>query len=465
MRCDKLLRWVPLTLAIVFWASTVSAAIRLPAIIGDNMVLQRGMPVPIWGWAEKGEEVTVSVAGQTVQAKAGDDGRWKVVLQKLESDAPVEMVIKGSTDTLTVKNVLIGEVWVGSGQSNMNMTVGNSNNAPEEIANANYPKIRLFQVGMVKAPSPQNNCNGQWVECSPKTVPGFSAAAYFFGRQLQKDLNVPVGMIQTAWGGTAAELWTSRKTLEANPATKSLAGQGESSLLYNAMVAPLIPYAIRGAIWYQGESNASRAYQYRTLFPAMIANWRQDWGQGDFPFGFVQLAPYRYNKSNPLNWAELCEAQRMTLDLVPNTGMAVTTDIGDVKDIHPKNKQEVGRRLALWALAKVYGRDVAYSGPIYKSMKVEGNKIRLDFDYIGGCLKSADGQPLSEFTIAGEDQKFVPAVAEIDGSSIVVHADAVANPVAVRFAWRDDTQPNLVNQEGLPASPFRTDAWKGVTEK
>ena len=231
------------------------------------------------------------------------------------------------------------------------------------------------------------------------------------------------------------------------------------------MIAPLIPYAIRGAIWYQGESNIGRAYQYRTLFPAMIANWRADWGQGDFPFGFVQLAPYPLWTSNPACCAELREAQLMTLKSMPNTGMAVTMDIGNVKDIHPKNKQDVGRRLALWALAKVYGRELVYSGPIYKSMAVEGDKIRLQFDHVGGGLTASDGKPLVEFTIAGADQKFVPAVAQIDGNAIVVHSDQVAQPAAVRYAWRDEATPNLANKEGLPASPFRTDAWKGVTEK
>jgi sialate O-acetylesterase len=275
---------------------------------------------------------------------------------------------------------------------------------------------------------------------------------------------VPIGLIHTSWGGTPAELWASRKALESNPALKSLA-HGESSCLYNAMIAPLIPFAIRGAIWYQGESNAGRALQYRTLFPAMIANWRADWGQGDFPFGFVQIAPYRYGGSHPENCPELQEAQLLTLKSTPNVGMAVTMDIGDVNDIHPTNKQEVGRRLALWAMAKVYGQqNLVYSGPIYKSMAVEGNKIRLTFDHVGGGLKTLDGKPLSDFTIAGANKIFFPAAAAIDGNSLVVSNARIAQPVAVRFAWHDDATPNFINAEGLPASPFRTDAWKGVTE-
>ncbi len=455
---------------LVGFAAMAEAAAKLPAIIGDNMVLQRDMPLPIWGWADKGEEVTVSIAGQTKTTKADDNGRWKVVLDKLDVGQPLEMTVKGSSgNTITIKNVLVGEVWVCSGQSNMEMGIGMCNKAKEEIAAANYPEVRLFMVPNVKANEPADDVNAAWNACTPQSVAadgwgGFSAAAYYFGRQLHKELGVPVGLIDTSWGGTPAEFWTSRKALEANAALKPLA-QGESSSLYNGMVAPLIPYAIRGAIWYQGESNLAGAYLYRTLFPAMIANWRADWRQGDFPFLFVQLAPFRYNGQNQANWAELCEAQRMTLDALPNTGMAVTTDIGNVTDIHPTNKQEVGRRLALWALAKTYGRsDLVYSGPIYKSMTVEGDKVRLRFDHVGGGLKSSDGKPLVDFTIAGADQKFVPAVAEIDNDSVVVHADAVAQPVAVRYAWRDDTQPNLANQEGLPASPFRTDAWKGVTQ-
>jgi sialate O-acetylesterase len=353
----------------------------------------------------------------------------------------------------------------------MEMGIGAANDAAKEIAAAKYPRIRLFTVEKIKAAQPATDVKGKWAPCSPQTVAangwgGFSAAAYFFGRQLHKDLKMPVGLIHSSWGGTPAEFWTSRKVLEANPALKPLA-QGESSCLYHGMITPLTPYAIRGAIWYQGESNVPHAHQYRTLFPAMIANWRADWGQGDFPFGFVQIAPFKYHndwKIDPACCAELWEAQLLTLKSVPNTGMAVTTDITDLGDIHPKNKQEVGRRLALWALAKVYGKKLVYSGPIYYSMAVEGDKIRLQFDHRGSGLIARDGKPLTDFKIAEADQKFVPAVATIDGDSIVVRSDRVATPAAVRFAWRDDATPNLANKEGLPASPFRTDSWKGVTE-
>jgi sialate O-acetylesterase len=471
MRCRTLLRVLLCCAFVALATATVSAAVKLPALIADNMVLQRGQPIPIWGWADKGEDVSVTLGKQELAAKADDNGRWKVTFDKLDVGRPLEMTVKGSSgNTITVKNIAVGEVWICSGQSNMEMGVGMCNNAQQEIAAAKYPQIRLFKVTKEKAAQPAVDVKGRWEPCSPQAVAadgwgGFSAAAYFFGRHLHKQLKVPVALIDTCWGGTPAEFWTSRKALEANPALKPLA-QGESSCLYNGMIAPLIPYAIRGAIWYQGESNVAAAHRYRTLFPAMIANWRADWGQGDFPFGFVQIAPFNYHNggADPRACAELWEAQRMTLDAAPNTGMAVTTDITDLNDIHPKNKQEVGRRLALWALAKVYGRKLVYSGPMYKSMAVEDGKIRLQFDHCGGGLAARDGKPLSDFTIAGSDQKFVPAVATIDGDSIVVSSDKVASPVAVRFAWRDDATPNFANKEGLPASPFRTDSWKGVTE-
>jgi sialate O-acetylesterase len=476
MRFKTLVRALMGCVLVVLAVTAAQAAVNLPSLIGDNMVLQRDQPVPIWGWADKGEEVTVTVAGQKHVTKAGDNCRWKVTLDKLALGQPLEMTVAGSSgNKITLKNILVGEVWICSGQSNMELAVGSCKDAAKEIAAAKYPQIRLFTVAKEKAAKPAVDVKGNWAPCSPQTIGGFSAAAYFFGRQLQRELKVPIGLIHTSWGGTPAEFWTSRKALEANSVLKPLA-QGEASCLYNGMIAPLIPYAIRGAIWYQGEANVGTAYRYRTLFPAMIANWRADWGQGDFPFGFVQIAPFGYTVwgMDPRCCAELWEAQRMTLDASPNTGMAVTVDIADVEGIHPKNnnfegihpknKQEVGRRLALWALAKVYGRKLVYSGPIYKSMTIEGDTIRLAFDHRGGGLTTRDGKLLTDFTIAGADQQFVPAVATIDGDSIVVHSDKVAKPEAVRYAWREDATPNLANKEGLPASPFRTDHWKGVTE-
>ena len=466
----KLVQVASIVSVLALLNSSLSAAVKLPALIGDHMVLQQGKPVPIWGWADKGEEVTVTVDNQKQTTKAGDNGCWKVTLKKMKPGKPLEMTIKGSSgNSITLKNILVGEVWVCSGQSNMEMGIGMCNDAQQEIAAANYPEIRLFLVTKAKAEQPATDVQATWAPCSPQSVAaggwgGFSAAAYYFGREINKELKVPIGLIDTAWGGTPAEFWTSRKALEANPVLKPLA-QGEASCLYNGQLAPLIPYAIQGAIWYQGESNLQRAFEYRTLFPAMIANWRADWGQGDFPFGFVQLAPYRYNDQDPANFAELCEAQFMTLKKVPNTGMAVTLDIGDVKDIHPRNKQDVGKRLALWALAQVYHKKLVYSGPIYKSMTARGKQIKLQFDHCGGGLSTSDGKPPADFTIAGADQKFLPAKAEISGNTIIVSNDEIAAPVAVRYAWYDTAQPNLINKEKLPASSFRTDIWKGVTEK
>jgi sialate O-acetylesterase len=442
----------------------------------DNMVLQRDMPVPVWGWADPGEEVTVSMAGQTHTTNADDAGSWKVVLKPLTVGKPLEMTVRDAAGrTIIVKDIRVGEVWVCSGQSNMTMGVSLCKDAEKEIAAADYPDIRLFMVPNVKSPQPTRALGGAWKPCSPTTIAeggwgGFSAAAYYFGRTVHKELGVPIGLISSSWGGSFAEHWTRHETLVNNPALKSLA-QGDASTMYNGMIAPLMPFAIRGVIWYQGEANTWHAFQYRTLFPSLIANWRADWGQGDFPFLFVQLPGldsfhYRDEQANPGNWPELREAQRKTLDVSPNTGMIVTTDlVDDLMDIHPKNKQEVGRRLALWALADVYSRKgIVFSGPFYRQMTVEGDSIRLSFDHVGSGLVSSDGKPLTEFTIAGEDGKFVPATAVIERETILVHSNQVAKPVAVRFAWRDVTQPNLANKEGLPACPFRTDAFKGVTE-
>jgi len=490
------------------------ADVRLPAVISDNMVLQRGRKVPVWGWADPGEEVMVSVSWHSMKwvVTADKDGRWEFAMNSPKVGMQYEMTVSGK-NTITIENILVGEVWICSGQSNMAMAVRSSGNAEWEIAAANYPKIRLFTVGRKVADQPQPDCEGGWTSCSPETVPDFSAVAYYFGRELHKKLDVPVGLIHTSWGGTPAEAWTRREILEKDvdfaPILRRYAdavarypqakteyeqkvaewrravekaktekktpprqprpplGPGHPhtpSGLYNAMIAPLIPYGIQGAIWYQGESNASRAYQYRKLFPAMIKNWRSDWSQGDFPFLFVQLPNFKAVNPQPSesDWAELREAQLMTLAL-PNTGMAVIIDIGQADDIHPKNKRDVGKRLALWALAESYGEELVCSGPIYKSMKAEGDKIVLQFDHVGGGLVARAGGALKGFAIAGADRKFVWAGARIDGNTVVVSSDQVSEPAAVRYAWADNPVCNLYNKEGLPASPFRTDDWPGIT--
>lgn len=465
-------RLVMVLMMVLAWCSqAVLADVRLPSIFGNHMVLQQNADVAVWGWADAGEEVTVELGESQAVTEAGADGKWSVRLAAGAAGGPHQLTVRGK-NTITLDDVLLGDVWVGSGQSNMQWSVAQSDNPQEEIAAANYPEIRLFTVARSIAQEPQDDCQGEWVVCSPETIAGFSAVLYYFGRHLHQEVNIPMGLINTSWGGTIVEAWTSRETLESDPDYQPILERSavfrtdtpnQASVLYNGMVHPIIPFSIRGVTWYQGESNVSRAVQYQKLFPAMIADWRQHWGQGDFPFYFVQLAPYRYRNLDPRMCAELWEAQRLTLQ-VPNTGMAVTMDIGNIEDIHPKNKQDVGRRLALWALAKDYGQeDLVYSGPLYDAMEVEENQIRLRFTHVGSGLASMDGGPLSHFTIAGSDGQFVPAEAVIDGETVVVSSEAISQPVAVRFAWRDDAEPNFANQEGLPASPFRTDEFPLLT--
>ena len=641
------------------------ADVSVPAIIGDNMVLQAGMRVRIWGKASPGEKVTVSLDSKSAPAKTDQQGRWEVFIGPLKTGGPFELQIKGA-NTLTFKNVLVGEVWVCSGQSNMEWPLVNAKGGAQEVAQANYPKIRLFTVQKNTASSPLDDVKGHWVITTPDQVGQFSAVGYFFGRELFQQLKVPIGLIHTSWGGTPAESWTSYAALSASPELKPIvdryeeglkslperqadyerlmaqweqtnlyadpgnkgealgyanpsldttdwkemnlpqyfetvgldidgavwfrkeiqvspswngkdlvlnltpiddydttyfngvrvggmgketpdsyskprrykipgtlvhagrnviavrvfdsagnggfAGAGPMSLtpvgakdseaiplegvwqykvevafapkhpdwgsrpqapgpnnqnspsvLYNAMLAPLTPYAIRGAIWYQGESNAGRAYQYRTLFPVMIRDWRRAWGEGDFPFYYVQLANYQAAKPEPgeSDWAELREAQTLTLR-EPHTGMAVIIDIGDPNDIHPRDKLDVGHRLALWALAQSYHQELEYSGPLYDSFSIEGDKVRIRFRHATG-LKTSDGQPPKSFAIAGPDQTFYWAEARLDGESIVVSSPIVSKPIAVRYAWADNPTVNLYNGANLPASPFRTDSWKGVT--
>ncbi len=635
--------------------------VLLNPLFTENMVLQQKQDIPIWGTAQPGGEVLVIFNEQQKKAIVDKDGNWKVNLSPVPAGGPYELVVSGS-ETQTIKNVLVGEVWICSGQSNMEMAVdaewGKIDNSKEEVANANYPNIRLFMVDKVMANEPLKDFTSSgWKECSPKTISEFSAVAYLFGRKLHNDLNVPVGLIDTAWGGTVVEAWTSANSLKninefvdeidalkllqhemkeskitynkpqqkwidevneklndagilakgynkygydskewktldvpktwenqdiifdgvmwvkkditipkdwqgedltlnlgpindfditwfngklvgsmpsvgmfrtynipkellkegkneitvlildignsggiygepetisigySEEATISLVGkwkyktekfnplilshppnwpgvsqQNRPTVLYNGMIEPLLPYGIRGAIWYQGESNADRAMQYRKLFKTLINDWREVWGQGDFPFLFVQLANFMPVQSEPSDepWAHLREAQTMALEL-PNTGMAVTIDIGDARDIHPTNKQDVGKRLALNALAKVYGQDIPYSGPMYKAMKIEGSKIRIQFTHTNKGLKINGSNQLKGFAIAGADKKFVWAKAKIEGDKVVVWNTKVKNPVAVRYAWANNPICNLYNGVELPASPFRTDDWKGIT--
>jgi len=505
-RCCVFAAWVTaMTLLIV---APARAEVKLPRVIGNNMVLQRGIELPIWGWAEPGEEVTVKLGEAEVKAAADAEGKWMVKLPAMEAGGPHEMTVTGK-NTVRVKNILVGEVWVCSGQSNMEWGLRGAETGAKEAAAANYPSIRLLQVQKRPSGVPLDDvASPGWRVCSPKTAGGFSAVGYFFGRDLHKSLDVPVGLINTSWSGTRIEPWIPPEGYAAVPkleglvkhivnanvryrkavagsldgleawipaarealkigkpiptmppvATHPLANHYQATGLYNGMVHGLVPFGIRGAIWYQGESNRGEGMMYYEKMKALIGGWRKVWAQGDFPFLYVQLAPYRYG-GNPVALAKIWEAQVAALE-IPNTGMAVTVDIGNVVDIHPRNKRDVGGRLALWALAKTYGKEgIVYSGPLYKGMEVGLGEITVTFDHVGGGLVARDGKALTRFEIAGEDRKFVPATATIDGKTIVVASKDVAEPVAVRFAWHQEAEPNLMNKEGLPASPFRTDDW------
>ena len=649
------------------FTTVAHAEMRVPSVIGDNMVLQQGTKLRIWGTTAPGEHVTVTFAATTSNTTANQQGHWQTFIGPFKAGGPFALTITGSS-TLTFKNVLVGEVWVCSGQSNMEWPLVKAKGGAEAVAQATYPEIRLFTVQKKTSISPLDDVQGHWVITTPEQAAQFSAVGYFFGRELYQRLNVPIGLIHTSWGGTPAEAWTSHDALDALPALKPVleryakglqdlprlqqeferalaeweqtnvyqdpgnkgetmgyaglslevaewqkmnlpelwetaglnidgavwfrkevdvpeawagrdlvlslgpiddsdvsyfngtrvgatgnetpdsylvprrykvfgplvragrnviavrvfdraggggfgavpgqmslalasAGNGAVSLdglwsykeelalepkkpdystrpeappgphnqnspsvLYNAMIAPLTPYAIRGAIWYQGESNAGRAYQYRTLFPAMIRNWRSAWGEGAFPFYFVQLANWMPGKADPgeSEWAELREAQTMTLR-EPHTGMAVTIDIGEANDIHPRNKLDVGKRLAFWALAKTYNQRVEPSGPLYDSYSVNGDKVRVRFKHVRFGLKTSDDGPPKGFAVAGTDRKFFWADARIDGDTIVLWSNAVAQPVAFRYAWADNPACNLYNKADLPASPFRSDDWPGVT--
>lgn len=645
-------RILGLFLIIVMTYGSTLGAIRLPRIIGSGMVLQQKQAVPIWGWASPRERITIEFNGQLIKTRAGKDGKWRIELTPMEAGGPYAMTLSGK-NTLTLNDILIGEVWICSGQSNMQWTVSSSNDAEQEIAAADYPHIRLFSVERQIQLVPTDDLDkGEWQTCTPATIPDFSAVAYFFGRDLQDNLQVPIGLIHTSWGGTNVETWISGPTItqiegfeqstegltvEAMQAMKAeqaarfqkilsefgdseggiengkaiwaapgldesdwktmdvpglwetkgldgidgviwfrktialsesaantsgmihlgpiddneitwinghqvgftnayneprnyavsadhlqpgknvitirvedtggggglygsademkltlgnieipLAGNwkyrispvglelnssgmgpnDKPTLLFNGMINPLIPYAFQGAIWYQGESNAGRAYQYRELFPALIRDWRGYWKR-DFPFLFVQLANFKKAKLTPddSDWAELREAQTMTL-AEPHTGMALAIDIGEADDIHPRNKQDVGSRLALSARKVAYGQDIIHSGPKYASMEIKGKVIEITFDYVGEGLMPFEDKYgyLRGFSIAGEDQHFQWAQAEIIGNKVHVSNPAVSNPVAVRYAWADNpADANLYNATRLPAVPFRTDTWKGIT--
>jgi len=503
---------------LVLCVGTASPDVRLPSVTGDNMVLQQGVPAPIWGWADPGEKITVAISAQRKDATAGEDGRWAVRLDPMSAGGPFELKVTAG-NSIVLNNVLVGEVWIASGQSNMQMRVANALDGPREAAAANYPLIRLFTVPHVVAREPQNDVPGEWLECSPQTVRDFSALQYFFGRKLHQDLGVPVGLIHVSWTGSLCEAWMSKSALESLPeAAPLLAAWGNAvdrrtpqhetarrqfemsmaswrkayaaalpgmkprapeaasfdpltnyqqpSGLYNGMIAPLAPFAIRGALWCQGEGNSDRSWQYRKLLPALITDWRNRWGQGNFPFLIVQTSSYREAPDQPgdSEWAEMREAQSMALAL-DSTAMAVSLDLGDASNAHYARKQEAAYRLALAAEALVYGKEVECRSPAYNRMDIEGNKVRIHFKFTAGGLVAKDGPKLRMFQIAGEDRRFVWAQARIEGDTVLAWSDEVPKPVAVRYAWADNAlAANLYNKAGLPAGTFRTDDWPISTE-
>jgi sialate O-acetylesterase len=506
-----------MVIVVVAVVSFASADVRLPAVIGDSMVLQRGRPVPIWGKAESGEEVTVRFGGQTKKALADKDGNWRVQLHPLRASAtPDTMTITGK-NTITLKDILVGEVWLCSGQSNMERILEFTTDGAAAIAAANHPAIRLFNVSRRVAFQRETGSLATWLPTTPESIRDFSAACYYFGVEMEKALGLPIGLINSSYGGTQAEAFTPIEYLEANDDLRPCVErskmwieerprvQAEYDLLleqwreevekaqaegktppnqlrlpdalrenrpaaavYDRMIAPLVPFAIRGALWYQGESNEERAQQYEILLPTMIRAWRERWGQGNFPFGIVQLPNYRDPADQPTDapWSHIREAQRRTALSSPDTGLIVTIDIGEADDIHPRNKLDVGKRMAYWALADVYRKKKTHSGPVLREVKIAGSKIVLKFDHCGKGLRIGQEDKLREFAVAGADHQWRWAEARIvKKNKIEVWSADVPQPLAVRYAFNSNPlHPNLTNETGLPASPFRTDNWPGPTD-
>ena len=496
----------------LIWAAFPAwAEVKLPALFADHMVLQGDMPVPVWGWAKPGESVTVEAAGQKRVAVTDAQGKWRVELAPLQRGTHLTLAVRGANQIL-VHDVLVGEVWLGSGQSNMGLTVNRANNFPAEQAAANFPELRMFTVAHNTSPAALDDCKGSWQICNSNTVGEFSATLYFFGREIHQQLKVPVGLIHSSWGGTPIQPWMSPESLKAYPGYATLlerkkqelaawperqkqiaanlsawqkadlaakaahqpepvkpwnpgppdSGQYMPSQLYNAMIHPLIPYRIRGALWYQGEANAgggpAGAQDYTDLQNRLIAGWRQDWGGTEFPFYFVQLPNWNNDGDHTSNsWAFFREGQANSLQ-VPATGMAVTIDIGEADNIHPKNKQAAGHRLALIALAKVYHQPVIFQGPQFARCETNGVTIRIYFKQAAGGLLVHDGA-VKGFLIAGVDKKWHLACAQIDGDAVMVSSPEVLHPVAVRYGWANNPDGNLYNGAGLPVMPFRTDRW------
>lgn len=440
-------------------------SIILPAVFGNNMVLQRDSLVPVWGWSQTDQAITVMGTwnGQEVSTVTDANGCWSVNLQTPPAGGPHQLNISSDDNTIVLNNVMSGDVWICSGQSNMAFTLGYAINGEQEIAQAYHPNIRLLAPAENLAEVPQEDVTGTWVKCRPSTADAFSAVGYYFGRELNQEPNTPVGLIQIAKGGAQIASFMSLQALQSDPDFATRLASDTACDLYNGWIAPLSRFRIKGAIFYQGESDVDRAWLYRKLFPAMIDDWRTAWGLGDFPFYYTQIAPYTYY-GGVAKSAELRQAQLMALS-IPNTGMVVTHDtVVWLTDIHPPDKKPVGQRLANLALANTYNvSGITYSGPLYSSMDIQGIQIRLHFDHVGSSLVVNGGSDLTDFTIAGSDQIFYAADAVIDAGTVVVSSPSVPDPVAVRFGWSNTPQPNLFNAEGLPASTFRTDDWPAET--
>ena len=447
---------------------SAKAYLRLPDILSDNMVLQQEVTIQFHGWSDPGQKISVVTSwnGDTLKTSTLSNATWTVDLKTPKAGGPYQVTVIGDS-TITIHNVLIGDNWICTGQSNMEFSSDwHKDYYKKEVENANHPEIRFFHIQKLSAPYPQQEVRGKWEVCSPSTMHSFSAAGYFFGRTIHENIHQPVGLIESCWGGTPVQSWTPIEVFNNSEKLATSAAMLtpvpwcpiRPAVTFNAMIAPITGFPIKGAIWYQGETNTTNPDTYEETFSAMIHSWRQLWKE-NFPFYFVQIAPFNYGKGD--KGALVREQQLKAYRNIPNTGMVVVSDItGDTGNIHPVNKIDVGKRLAGWALANTYGKEnIVYSGPLFRSMEVKGNKAIIHFDFAKeGLIKKGD--QLTDFMIAGADKKFVPATATIQDSLIVVSNPAVSHPTAVRMGFTNTGIPNLFNKSGLPASPFRTDDWE-----
>ena len=459
-------RTLLILLVLSFFSINMYGRIILPSVFTDNMVLQQNANVAIWGWSDPGETIKIvtSWSKDTVKVKADNSSKWITSIKTIAAGGPYSIQVFGN-DKVQLNNVMLGEVWICSGQSNMEMSANwKIINGEEEVKKATNPNIRIFHIQKIGDEYPQQNCIANWSVCSPETMRATSAVGYFFARELQQKLNVPVGIIVSAWGGTPAEVWIEKSKIEDNPVlnkskyTDHFDGwPGTAGTTYNSMIAPIVPYGIAGAIWYQGESNCGNYPIYSLLMKTLIESWRTDFKK-DFPFYFVQIAPFTYGANSKA--AYLREQQELTSKTIPNTGMVVISDLVDnIKDIHPKNKLDVGKRLAAYALTETYKQNMGeYKSPSYESMKIEKDKVRISFNHAAEGLRCTGKIP-AKFMISGVDHKFVPGTAKIEGNTILVSSKQVKTPVAVRFCFDDSTMPDIFSNYGLPVTPFRTDKW------